>query len=55
MRGTINWIDYAQSSTVPVSHVRTIMTGAITLVHKVQRNPDVIAVREALDMMQMQT
>lgn len=31
------------------------MTGAITLVHKVQRIPDVTAVREALGMMQTQS
>ena len=48
----MNYMDQTQSSTVPVSHVRTIMTGAITLIHKVQRIPDVTAVREALEVMQ---
>lgn len=38
----MNCIDHSHHSTVPVTHVRVIMTGAITLVQKVQRIPDVM-------------
>lgn len=51
----MNCMDRTQSLTVPVSHVRTIMTGASTLVHKVQRISDVTVVREALGIMQIQS
>jgi lipoate synthase len=52
LRDTLNCIDRSQGQAVPASHVRTIITGTLTMISKTLRIPDLTTIQDVLNIMQ---
>jgi hypothetical protein len=52
LRDTLNCIDRSQGQAVPASHVRTMITGTLTMISKTLRTPDLTTIQDALNIMQ---
>jgi hypothetical protein len=51
-RDTLNCIDRSQGQAVPANHVRTMITGTLTMISKTLRTLDLTTIQDALNIMQ---
>lgn len=52
LRNTLNCTDRSQGQAVPANHVRTMITGTLTMISKPLRTPDLTTVQDALNIIQ---
>jgi hypothetical protein len=52
LRDTLNCIDRSEGQAVPANHVRTMITGTLTMISKTLRTPDLTTIQDALSIMQ---